>query len=87
MGTKNNPAPNDCYSRALPNEETFTLLGRDAAAPATIRFWALERVKQGKNKPTDAIIIEAYDCADRMEQQHGEIRREMREIAEVARTL
>lgn len=56
-----------CMSRARDDEWTFVLLGRDAAAPATVRFWVSERLRIGKNTPSDAQIIEAIVCADAME--------------------
>lgn len=58
--------PESCMSRARPDELVFVLLGRDAAAPAAIRSWAQERVRLEKNLPSDAQILEALDCADRM---------------------
>lgn len=51
--------PNSCMSRAHDDEMTFVLLGRDAAAPATIRFWIDERIRIGKNKASDPQIREA----------------------------
>lgn len=63
--------PASCFSRAAPHEWTFVLLGRDAAAPATIRFWVNERLRLGKNLPTDPQIAEALDCADAMERERG----------------
>lgn len=54
-------------SRARDDEWTFVLLGRDAAAPATIRFWVSERLRIGKNVATDPQIKEAIACADAME--------------------
>ncbi len=54
-------------SRARDDEMTFVLLGRDAAAPFTIRAWCDERIRLGKNKNDDAQILEAYACAARME--------------------
>jgi hypothetical protein len=45
----------------------FVLLGRDAAAPAAIRAWAAERIRLGKNAPTDEQIVEALRCADTMQ--------------------
>lgn len=59
--------PNSCMSKARPDEMTFVLLGRDAAAPATIRFWISERIRLSKNQPNDPQIVEAYDCAKAME--------------------
>ena len=58
-----------CMSRARENEMTFVLLGRDAAAPVAIRAWAWERVRIGKNSPTDDQIIEALSCAETMERE------------------
>jgi hypothetical protein len=54
-------------SRAREDELTFVLLGRDAAAPETIRFWIRERLRLGKNQPTDPQITEALECAQQME--------------------
>jgi len=59
--------PSSCMSRAKDDEMTFVLLGRDAAAPATIRWWAQERVRMGKNTWKDAQIMEAMQCAATME--------------------
>lgn len=61
--------PTSCMSRARNDEWTFVLLGRDAAAPATIRFWVNERLRIGKNSPDDPQIIEAIACADSMESE------------------
>jgi hypothetical protein len=44
MGTKLNPGPYDCYSRALPDEPLFTLLARDPMAPDLVRRWAEDRM-------------------------------------------
>lgn len=49
-----------CWGRAKPEEQVFVLLERDVAAPATIRFWAEERVRTGKNGPQDPEIVRAY---------------------------
>lgn len=43
MGTKLNPAPNDCYDKAEPDEPRFTLIGRDPFAPGLIELWAAMR--------------------------------------------
>jgi hypothetical protein len=59
--------PNSCMSKAKDNEMTFVLLGRDADAPETIRFWCRRRIMRGKNKPTDPQILEAIACAEIME--------------------
>jgi len=63
--------PNACMFRAGNDEMTFVLLGRDAAAPETIRFWAWERIRLGKNKPDDPQIQEALACAETMERERA----------------
>lgn len=62
--------PTSCMSRALDEEMTFVLLARDLCAPATIRFWANERVRNGKNHIDDFQIQEALNCAAAMEKQY-----------------
>lgn len=57
-----------CLNRALFDEMLFVLLGRDVAAPATIRFWIEERIRLGKNTRDDRQIVEALECAEWMEQ-------------------
>jgi len=59
--------PNSCWNKARENEHVFVLLERDAAAPETLRFWAKRRVELGTNQRFDPQIVEALDCADRME--------------------
>lgn len=61
--------PGSCMSRAKPDEMTFVLLGRDAAAPHAIREWAKKRIKLRKNKLKDAQIQDALTCADIMERE------------------
>ncbi len=56
-----------CMQHAHPNEMTFVLLSRDAAAPIAIRAWVAERLRLGKNVETDEQIIEAQACAQTME--------------------
>lgn len=67
MGTRNTPGPFNCYAAALPDEEVFTVLGRDPATPATIRFWVEERQRLGKVVTTDdqQRMREALLIADR----------------------
>lgn len=60
--------PASCMSRAREDEWTFVLLGRDAAAPETIRFWCAQRVSLGKNGWADPQIVEALACAQAMEE-------------------
>lgn len=52
-----------CLSKANNDEMLFVLLGRDIASPATIRFWVAERIRLGKNQPSDRQILEAENCA------------------------
>lgn len=59
--------PRSCMSRADDDEMTFVLLGRDLAAPDTIRFWVERRIALGKNKSDDPQIVEALECAAWME--------------------
>lgn len=68
--TKTHPGMFRCYEAALPDEPMFVILGRDPAGPATLEFWARERVKQGKVHERDdqdrikAAIDESKDMAD-----------------------
>lgn len=57
------------WNRAGAEELVFILLGRDKAAPNTIRFWCEERVRQGKNEPGDKQLVEALSFASYMEQE------------------
>lgn len=59
--------PDSCTNKAKDNELLFVLMGRDKAAPETIRFWAQERIRLGKNEATDEQILDAEKCADVME--------------------
>jgi hypothetical protein len=61
--------PGSCWNRAEPEEWVFVLLGRDLAAPATIRAWAAERVRLGKNVAGDAQTTEALHLADYLEKE------------------
>ena len=53
---------NSCWNKADDHEMVFILLGRDLAAPAAIRAWIDERIRLGKNKPTDRQIVTAEQC-------------------------
>lgn len=66
MGTKNNPAPFDCYPNADPDEPMFTLLGRDPAASFVVMLWADIRRRMGQ-APDDPQLLEATACAADME--------------------
>ena len=58
-----------CLNKARDDERLFVLLSRDPAAPVAIHAWVRERLRLGKNAPEDAQIVEALDCADRMERE------------------
>ena len=61
MGTKNNPAPYDCYANAEPDEPMFVLLARDVDAPATVRIWAARRFTRLVREHGDSDKISAAD--------------------------
>lgn len=69
MSTKNNPGAWRCYEAALPDEPIFTILARDPAGPATLRFWAGQRIFAGKlgNPEDEDRIDNARQEADEME--------------------
>lgn len=69
-----------CMARALDDEMTFVLLGRDLAAPATIRYWCLQRMAMGQNQEHSHQIIEAHLCANTMERQRDEIRAKLASV-------
>lgn len=58
-----------CMQSAHPEEMTFVLLSRDAAASVAIRAWVAERIRLGKNVESDQQIVEALECAVTMEQE------------------
>lgn len=60
-----------CLNKARDDERLFVLLARDPAAPVAIRAWVNERIRLGKNNPNDAQIVEALDCAARMEHERS----------------
>lgn len=62
-----------CLNKARDNERLFVLLSRDPAAPVAIRAWVKERIRLGKNKPDDAQIVEALECANLMDVERAEI--------------
>lgn len=61
--------PQSCFSKAFEGEMLFVLLGRDAVAADTVRYWIRRRIETGKNAPNDPQILEAESCAKLMEQQ------------------
>jgi len=61
--------PLSCWNKARDDERVFILLARDVAAPETLRFWAHHRIALGKNARFDRQIVDALDCADRMEEE------------------
>lgn len=60
-----------CMAKARDDEMTFVLLGRDAAAPFTIREWCKKRIRLGLNRDDDAKIKEALSCAETMETERA----------------
>ena len=62
-----------CLNKARDDERLFVLLARDPAAPVAIRAWVKERIRLGKNTPDDLQIVEALDCANRMEVEGVEV--------------
>ena len=70
MPSKQNPGVYDCYKAALPDEPVFTILGRDLAGPATLEFWASQRIKLGKTVEDDDKdrIRVAFDDAKEMQE-------------------
>lgn len=61
-----------CMAKAGDREMTFVLLSRDLCGAATIRYWVRQRIKTGKNKITDAQILEALECARVMDREGGQ---------------
>lgn len=61
-----------CMAKAKDDEMTFVLLGRDKSAPVAIRAWIGDRLRTGKNVPTDRKIVEAEQCAATMERESEE---------------
>lgn len=64
--------PDSCLSKAKHTEMLFVMLGRDVAAPDTIRFWIAERIRLGKNHFNDPQLVEALACAQAMEADRAE---------------
>lgn len=63
-----------CWNKAAPDEWLFILLGRDLAAPATIRAWVRERLRIGKNVATDQQIQDALELARTIEEEQERLR-------------
>lgn len=76
--------PDSCMRRALPDERTFVLLARDRTAPWVIRFWCLLRWVFRKNKWSDPQIVEALDCAQRMDDERYIVKLMVRSLASEA---
>lgn len=70
--------PESCLNKALPNEQIFVLLARDGSAPEAIRAWIRSRIAKGLNKLDDPQIVEAAHCAEQMQQQRNEIKKQAR---------
>lgn len=61
--------PTSCLNKAKDDEMLFVLLSRDQAAAETVRFWCQKRVQYKKNSPNDPQLLEALECANRMEEE------------------
>jgi hypothetical protein len=61
--------PQSCLNKARANERLFVLLARDPAAPDVIGYWVRKRIALGKNKMSDPQIVEALECAKKMEEE------------------
>lgn len=61
-----------CMAKALDDEPTFVLLGRDICAPVAIRAWMAERIRVGKNTPCDPQIVEAQKLLEMMGAEQAE---------------
>lgn len=46
MGTRDNPGRFDCYAKAEPDEQLFTLMARDPDFEEFVRWWAHWRSRQ-----------------------------------------
>lgn len=73
-----------CLNRASDGERLFVLLARDPAAPVAIRAWIAERLRLGKNTPSDEQIREAFECASLMELERAEVDVRRRETIHTA---
>jgi len=60
-----------CLNKAREDEMLFVLLARDPAFPATVRFWAAERVRLGKDGPASPKVLSALACAAAAEREHA----------------
>lgn len=69
--------PQSCLNKARADERLFVLLARDEAAPDVIRYWVRKRIWLGKNKREDAHIVEALDCAAKMEHERDHQRQSL----------
>jgi hypothetical protein len=72
MGTKNADRIEEILANAEPDEPMFILLGRDPHGHAAVRKWADDRqamIEAGYKPDSDmAMVREARDCADAMEE-------------------
>jgi len=63
--------PRSCWNKARNDEMLFVLLERDQSFPATVRFWAAERVRLGINNSDDEQITSALREADEVESKQS----------------
>ena len=55
-----------CLNRADMDELIFVLLARDIAATVAVAAWIEARIASGKNRPSDAQIIEAWEWIEQV---------------------
>lgn len=60
--------PSSCLNKARDTEILFVLLERDLATPYAIEKWIEKRIELGLNKPDDAQIQNALQCAKAIEE-------------------
>lgn len=85
MGTKLKPGEFDCYEKAEPNEEIFTLRAKDSDAPIIVKMWAqfrLHQINVGLRPESERMQVrEAIACATRMEIWHREYTQREKHLA------
>lgn len=66
--TKELSDPTSCLNKAKDEHLLFVMNGdTDESAPGSVRDWVRRRISSGKNKITDAKIVEALAWADTAE--------------------
>jgi hypothetical protein len=65
--------PASHFNRARPYEMLFVLMGRDACAARTIRYWVQLRIEAGVNQAGDEQLREALRIADYMDDETARV--------------